>query len=276
MKKIVFPICVFFVILFASCESKEEKAIEQLLNQLDEPQQLKNQMDEAEKSQIEYVLVEGGTFKKGRESTTVDSFYMCVHEVTQKEYYVVMEKNPSKYKYDGLPVDNSPTKSWYDYLPVENVNWYDTLEYCNALSEQEGLTPCYTINGPFAKCNFNASGYRLPTEAEWEYAARGGNKSYGYNYSGSNSLGNVAWYSKNSGGIPHVVKTKVPNELGIYDMSGNVAEWCWDSTFLGTSRRNRGGDYATFVSHNRVDKSFDTFSWAKLSTLGFRVVRSAQ
>jgi len=112
--------------------------------------------------------------------------------------------------------------------PVAGVDWYDAVEYCNWLSEEEGLSPCYSGKGKVTKCDFSANGYRLPTESEWEYAARGGRMSQRFIFSGSNNPDDVAWYGGNSGDGAHAVGQKEPNEIGLYDMSGNRYEWCWD------------------------------------------------
>jgi sulfatase modifying factor 1 len=203
-----------------------------------------------------FILVKGGAFKNSksnyyRKSVIVADFYIGRYDVTQKEWLEVMGSNPSKFKGDNLP--------------VEMVSWYDSVEYCNKRSLQEGLQPYYNIeknkpdrnNEPDPKfgaldnmkwtvtTNTGANGYRLPTEAEWEYAAGGGRMSRSYTYSGSDDVDEVAWYWRNSGdhdlsgawnwsaiemnhNRTRPVGGKRPNELGIYDMSGNVREWCWD------------------------------------------------
>ncbi len=204
----------------------------------------------------DFVLVEGGTFHNGTADVTLSSFYIGRYEVTQAEYQAVMGNNPSYFSGSDKP--------------VEYVSWFDAVEYCNARSIQEGLTPCYNTSN--WTCNINANGYRLPTEMEWMFAAKGGNQepATGYNqYAGTDveaELTNYAWYSSNSGSTTHNVGTKVPNQLGLYDMSGNVWEWCndWYGSYsssaqtdpvgpaTGSDRVYRGGSWCSSATNCRV------------------------
>lgn len=231
------------------------------------------------------IMLSAGTFTMGINSdahsvTLTRAFWICDHEVTQAEYIAVKGTNPSSFTGD-------------ESRPVECVSWNDAIEYCNQLSTNEGLTPCYTVSGSNVTCDFSANGYRLPTEAEWEYAARAGDTTMNAEtYSGTTTgglLGNYAWYAVNSGNTTHPVKTKQPNANGLYDMSGNVHELCWDwygsysgdatnptGSSSGSYRVSRGGHYTTgptacTVSHrNGVDPD------GRSDGLGFRVVRTAQ
>jgi formylglycine-generating enzyme len=185
---------------------------------------------------------------------------------------------------------------------VEKVSWYEAIEYCNKRSASEGLKPAYTIDKSkrdpnnsnandkqkfIVTWNAQADGYRLPTEAEWEYAARGGQLSKNTVFSGSNQAQDVAWFSVNSS-MP--AGQKQANELGIYDMSGNVWEWCWDwygaydpkatnnpkGPNWGAKRVIRGGGWTNPEQDMRVcNRSDTTYEFAGDINLGFRVVRSA-
>jgi formylglycine-generating enzyme required for sulfatase activity len=143
-------------------------------------------------------------------------FAMAETEVMQSQYEAVMGKNPS---YFGKEADSAER-------PVENVSWFDAIEYCNKLSEQEGVEHCYEVKGEEVQWKGpSCKGYRLPTEAEWEYAARADE---GTEYAGSNKAEEVGWSGENSEVRTHPVKKKQPNQWGLYDLSGNVWEWVWD------------------------------------------------
>jgi len=186
--------------------------------------------------------VEGGTYLMGDDKgddnekplhkVTLSRFQMGQHPVTQELWEAVIgsEKNPSRFR--------GPDR------PVERINWYEAVAFCNLLSEQLGVAPVYQIyktqKDPnneneyddikwLVTPNWQADGFRLPTEAEWEYAARGGAYAHStYEYAGSNELDKVGWYEANSQDQTHAVGLKAPNTLGLYDMSGNVWEWNWD------------------------------------------------
>jgi formylglycine-generating enzyme required for sulfatase activity len=244
-----------------------------------------------------FVRVEGGTFQMGTPSggdsderpvhtVTVKSFSISKYQVTQKEWYEVMGTTVRQQR--DMADRSWPMRGEGDNYPMYYVNWYEAVEYCNRRSVKEGLTPVYRGSGNSITCDWNANGYRLPTEAEWEFAARGGTKEYlTTEYSGSNSVGAVAWYDGNSGGSTQPVGTKAPNSLGIYDMSGNVWEWCWDwygdyssssqtdprGPGSGTERVIRGGSwYFAAASVRSAYRHYYTPS-DRSSDSGFRLVR---
>jgi len=174
------------------------------------------------KSGVEMIPLPAGSFTMGDEKGDVDeephevyvgSFYIDKYLVSQEEFEKVMRENPSRWK--------ASKKN-----PVEQVRWSDAVKYCNARSRLEGFQPCYDLET--WKCDFNADGYRLPTEAEWEYACRAGTKTSYSSGDDERKLRNFAWYKGNSGRRPRPVGQKLPNPWGIHDMHGNVWEWCND------------------------------------------------
>ena len=220
---------------------------------------------------IEMVKVEAGTFMMGATSemknpyddekpvhqvTLTNDYYMGKYEVTQALWQVVMGKNPSYFKGDNLPVNY--------------VRWKDCQRFISKLNSMTGRK------------------FRLPTEAEWEYAARGGKKSRGYQYSGSSNISDVAWYDGNSGDKTHPVGTKQANELGIYDMTGNVLEWCqdWYGSYYSSSQTNptgsdsgsarvsRGGGWNCNASYCRLSVRFYYTPDFRLDILGLRLALS--
>ena len=171
-------------------------------------------------SNPELVRIAGGHFVMGEKSeidatpheVTVSAFWVDKNLVTQEQYEKVMGENPSRWK--------NPRN------PVEQVRWSDAVKFCNRRSELEKLPPCYDLTT--WKCNFAATGYRLATEAEWEYACRAGSTTAYYFGDSPAKLGDYGWFEKNAGGKPHAVGQKQPNAWGLYDMCGNLWEWCND------------------------------------------------
>lgn len=241
-------------------------------------------------------------FKKGRTSVAnIRPLIASSHEVTQKEWKAIMHVSQEDMNSNDFGIG--------DNYPVYYVNWYMAIAYCNKLSLAEGKTPCYAVSGitdwnslaysniptsdnatwNAVTCNFDADGWRLPTEAEWEYLARGGNLTTTgqTTYSGSSTCGDVAWYSENSGNKTHEVCTKAPNELGLYDMSGNIWELCWDlyndnistttpetGASSGSFRIRRGGCFNNETGDCSV--STRNYCYPYNGNSGFRVVRNAE
>ncbi len=213
---------------------------------------------------IPMVTVEAGSNAKG----SADSdFLMGKTEVLQKDFMKVMGFNPSEYQGDALP--------------VHNVTWYDALAFCNALSEAEGLQPCYTLSDVSyegsslvkaeVSVNEEASGYRLPDKKSWAYAAAGGNTSNAFKYSGSDIIDEVSWYKGNSDGSPRKGASKKANELGLFDMSGNV--WEWTATATQGYKVIYGGCWADAEDHARVPGFNAEYPHKASPYVGFRVYR---
>ena len=233
-----------------------------------------------------FIKVEGGIFvrrsgfqvKKGLSipeiTVKVDDFYIDDFVVVQGDWNEVMDYNLSYFKADELP--------------VECLSWYEAVLFCNKKSDKDGLQSCYVIDGEHVECDFSANGYRLPTEAEWEFAAIGGLKSKGYRYAGSDILDEVAWYSKNAGKTTHPRAQKLANELGLYDMCGNVFEWCWDwfdkfdcdymdnprGPAKGKLKVSRGNNWVNGESVSEVTRRVHRDPYCTTHHQGFRIART--
>jgi len=233
---------------------------------------------------IDTVEIVGGSFIMGsrdglpdeqpeHEVVITGKLIVSKYEITQRLFYQVMGYNPSLIK------DNR--------LPVDSIQWSVALDFCNKLSELYGLKPVYQFTGNNAIWDTSANGWRLPTEAEWEYLCKAGSNS---DYSGSNVVDHLGWYNMNSGLMPHPIGTKQPNAFGLYDMHGNVWEWCWDwyaSDYYqnspkinpkgpneGSRRVARGGSYIDGNSFARSSNRFYKSEFLKQT--GFRIVRNKQ
>ena len=253
---------------------------------------------------IQMIAISAGTFMMGQDgiatpvhSVTLGGFYMGKYEVTQEQYEAVMGNNPSDYD------DDPATGEIQGKRPVEQVSWYDAIVFCNKLSMMEKLEPAYSIGGntnpsvwgavptipddtwDAVVCNWNANGYRLPTEAEWEYACRAGTTTT-YN-TGDTISDNTGWYKTNSNRRTHEVGKKSANAYGLYDMHGNVWEWCWDwygsygnaartdpmGASSGSLRVRRGGGWCGYAGVLRSADRYGYIPYFRVYYLGFRVLR---
>jgi len=198
--------------------------------------------------------------KKRKWEVEIKPFLLAKYPVTQDLYFAITKEAPFSFKGERNP--------------TENVSWYEAISFCNLLSQKAGLSECYSISsdGETVVCNWESNGYRLPSEAEWEYACRAGTTEVRYG-----EIDKIAWYSENSGSKTHEVGNKEPNAWGLYDMIGNVWEWCWDvydEQVYGTYRVFRGGGWSDPVrgclATNRR-RSHPTFG---IDDLGFRLAKS--
>ena len=242
-------------------------------------------------SNIELILIPAGDFwmgalpndnkakseEKPRHRVRISKdFFIGKYPVTQKQYQQVMGSNPSHLKGDNLPVGT--------------VSWNDAISFCNKLSKMEGKEQVYTVASGTTTCNWNAKGYRLLTEGEWKYAARGGEY---HLYSGSDNVNDVAWDSNNSKRRPQLVGTKKANAFGVHDMTGNVLEFCWDlynakafssrptgeydittdplGPSVGSARVYCGGGWFYDAANSRLSKRGGLAPSGKGSGTGFRI-----
>jgi len=257
--------------------------------------------------------IEAGSFTMGQHDiraassphrvTITKGFYMGVHAVTQEQYQKVMGPNPSRFTGSPAPGEEQAKR------PVENVNWYHAIAFCNRLSILQGLAPAYGVEGVSSAdadawlhsrvplkdsvvwntvtADWNAAGYRLPTEAEWEYAARAGTATQWSFGNTEDFIRDYAWCSGNSEKKTHQVGLKKPNAWGLYDVHGNVSEWCWDrygeytvnaetdprGAVSGGYRVNRGGSWYGPLEFARSARRNYSYPDQRFNSLGFRVMR---
>jgi formylglycine-generating enzyme required for sulfatase activity len=197
--------------------------------------------------------------KKTEWTVEVNSFWLAPVPVTKELYFSILQKTDSSNEL---------------HFPVVDVSWNDAISFCNLLSQHSGLQECYSVSDDDESviCNWEANGYRLPTEAEWQYACKAGTTGYRYG-----ELDDIGWYNENSEGMAHAVGSKLPNAWGLYDMLGNVWEWCWDLydvKVYGSYRVFRGGSWgeeARGCGATCRRRSHPTF---RIDDLGFRLARS--
>jgi len=247
----------------------------------------------------EMVLVEGGEFMMGNNDSkekdekpehkvTVSSYYMSIYEVTYESYDLFCESRGLEKPDDG--------GFGRGKLPVMNVSWDDAIMYCNYLSKKYKYDQVYSVKndsmGLAITADFTKNGFRLPTEAEWEYAARGGAKTENYGFFGSENPKETTWYKENSEEKPHEVGKLKPNELGIYDMSGNVWEWCWDvydkdiygkgtvtdprGAEKGANKVYRGANFTSVKDFIILSRRFSLPQSYESGMIGIRLVRNGK
>jgi len=275
----------------------------------------------SEASPDRFVLVPAGTFTMGSpEDELGRGLYEDQHEVTLTHDFYLQQTEVTKAQWQALMGNNHDDEACGGDCPVNDVNWWEALAYANALSAQQGLPACYTLEG----CNgatpgqgmgcssvsvnapgrnlYQCAGYRLPTEAEWEYAYRAGTTTAFYNGGITHTIGHdahmdaIGWYDENSHGGKYSVGQKTPNAWGLYDMAGNVWEWCWDlyghyppyavtdptgpGSVSGLKRVKRGGSRACSADLARAASRFPAYpdrrdNFESFSVVGFRLARSA-
>jgi sulfatase modifying factor 1 len=276
MKKVLPLLCLALVVMAANAQKKARP-----------------QVKRAPIDTTKFVFVQGGTFKMGTDKV-VEKHEAPPHDVTLNSFYIlkteVTFEDFDKFSGDTKR-DSAKSGDWgRGKQPVFMVSWLDAVAYCNWLSGKEKLSKCYIINGNDVKMVDTAKGYRLPTEAEWEYAARGGVKGKGSAYAGSDAIDEVAWYSANAEGRTHPVAQKKPNELGLFDMDGNVWEWVWDiydggyyakspgnnptGPESGPYRVMRGGAWYNKSDYAKVYTRQNSGPGFKQNSVGFRIARS--